>query len=178
MNFNDQEFDCLTSKLENYASQVSALQTRIEMQEKQNEMQAEIDSLKEHNVALNEELDKTRAELLEAQNQLAAAMAERDVYRQEVQSMHNTINSKLVESAFLMNCIMLSLSNVKDFMQMVKRFDVKALFYTFMCKTIAPQMGSRGLEAVNSVVELNDTTGLEKLADQLILDNRGNVNHE
>lgn len=174
----DQEFGNLTSKLESYASQVSALQTRIEMQEKQNEMQSEIVSLKESNMVLIEELDKTQAELKETQDRLAAALAERDVYRQEVQSMENAMSSKLVESAFLMNCIMLSLSNVKDFLHMVKRFDVKALFYTFMCKTIAPQMGPRGLEAVNSVVELNDTTGLEKLADQLILDNKGNITHE
>ena len=55
MEFNQGEFDSVTQRLEQYASQVSVLQTKLEMQ-------PEIESLKKELNIIQAELDKVKAE--------------------------------------------------------------------------------------------------------------------
>jgi hypothetical protein len=62
-------------------------------------------------------------------------------------------------------------------MRMVKRVELKSLFITFLHKTILPDMGVRGIHAIDDTMDLTDINEIEKLADQIILENHGNVTH-
>jgi hypothetical protein len=86
-------------------------------------------------------------------------------------------DSALVENAWLKNCILLSLTSIRTFMRMVKRVELKSLFITFLHKTILPDMGVRGIHAIDDTMDLTDINEIEKLADQIILENHGNVTH-
>ena len=61
---------------------------------------------------------------------------------------------------------------------MLKRIEMKALAYTFLMKTLSPEMGPKGIEVVNEATEMSDVTELGKLADQLIMSNEGLVKHD
>ena len=73
---------------------------------------------------------------------------------------------------------MLSVSSIKDFFHMLKRIEMKALAYTFLMKTLSPEMGPKGIEVVNEATEMSDATELSKLADQLIMSNEGLIKHD
>ena len=142
MELNQGEFDSVTQRLEQYASQVSILQTRLEIQPELVRKDEELEEL------------KGKYELLSHQN-----------------------DSALVENAWLKNCILLSLTSIRTFMRMVKRVELKSLFITFLHKTILPDMGVRGIHAIDDTMDLTDINEIEKLADQIILENHGNVTH-
>jgi hypothetical protein len=55
---------------------------------------------------------------------------------------------------------------------------MKALAYTFLMKTLSPEMGPKGIEVVNEATEMSDATELSKLADQLIMSNEGLIKHD
>jgi hypothetical protein len=61
-----------------------------------------------------------------------------------------------VEIAYLKNYVMLSLASIKTFAQLVKRIDLKSMLYTFVSKTLAPEMGARGIQALNEAIDLTD----------------------
>jgi len=171
MNIKDSEFETVAGRLESYASQVSELKMRLELRDVQYSLQQEINRLMLENQTL-------KCSLADMQGQLAQAQADRDAAERRAAETQHLAESQLVENALLRNCILLSLGSIQKFMVMVKRFDLKALFYTFLSKTLSREMGERGLQAVNEAVELTDREGLEKLADQLILENRGVIAHQ
>ena len=176
MESNQALIERMTERLESYASQVSALQTRMEMQAKENELQAEIKDLRKENAALRSELEATRADLAAVREQLRVACEERDGFKLISEQVQKRMDTVMVDNAFLKNCIMLSLGSIKDFVRMVRRIDLKALLYTMLTKTLSPEMGVRGLEAINEAVDLTDVPELEKIADTLLMDNHGTVN--
>ena len=164
MQFDQTEFTTLTEKLESYASQVSSLQTRIEFEPELAKKNLEIESYKKQLLAAEE---RTAA----AERQLAIVTAERDEFKQMAMA-------KAVENAWLANCLLISVTGIKNFMHMIKRIELKALFLTFLQKTILPEMGAKGLAAINDAIEIKDEDEIKKLADQLIVGNQGAVIHD
>lgn len=162
MEFNQGEFDSVTQRLEQYASQVSILQTKLELQ-------PEIESLKKELDLRQSELDKVKAE----RDELAEKYAAEQRRRMELEGQ---ITTAAVENAWLKNCILLSLTNIKTFMRMVKRIELKSVLITFLHKTILPDMGPRGIQAIDETIELTDMSEIEKLADQIFMDNHGTIN--
>lgn len=156
MNLDSEEFSDLTGRLEQYASQVSELRTRLEMQEKQAAMQGEMNELKVKNAELQAQLSETQKKLDEVSELLRRRTAECESLQNDCTTLKKAMNAQLVEKAFLENCLLLSLSGIKDFMHIVKRIDLKALFYTFLTKTLSPEMGQRGLKAVNEAVVIEE----------------------
>ena len=161
MELNQGEFDTLTKKLEQYAAQLSTLQTKLELQ-------PEIVSL--------------RDQLASVQLKLDEVTAERDEYKRKYEDEHeryealeNDMTTAMVENAWLKNCIILSLTSIRAFMRRVKRLEVKSLFFTFLHKTILPEMGPRSIQAIDDTIDLQDIGELEKLADQIIMENNGQV---
>ena len=61
-------------------------------------------------------------------------------------------------------------------MRMVKRIELKSVIVTFLHKTMLADMGVRGIQAIDETIELTDIGELEKLADQIFMDNHGTVN--
>lgn len=163
MEFNQGEFDSVTQRLEQYASQVSVLQTKLEMQ-------PEIESLKKKMNIIQAELDKVKAERDELAEKYEAERQRREV-------LEGQMTTAAVENAWLKNCILLSLTNIRTFMRMVKRIELKSVIVTFLHKTILPDMGPRGIQAIDETIELTDIGELEKLADQIFMDNHGTVNN-
>lgn len=178
MDFNNEEFGNVSDRLERYATQVGALQAKLEYQEKMSEqerrlqmMEMELNRSKENNVAMQMALVESERARLEAE-------AERDEWRNKCVEAEAYMNSAAVENAFLRNCILLSVTSIKDFFHILKRVEMKALAYTFLMKTLSPIMGSKGIEVVNEATEFSDVSELSKLADQLIMSNEGIVKHE
>ena len=178
MDFNNEEFGNVSDRLERYATQVGALQAKLEYQEKMSEqerrlqmMEMELNRSKENNVAMQMALAESEHARLEAE-------AERDEWRNKCVEAEAYMNSAAVENAFLRNCILLSVTSIKDFFHILKRVEMKALAYTFLMKTLSPLMGTRGIEVVNEATEFSDVSELSKLADQLIMSNEGIVKHE
>ena len=164
MQFDQTEFTTLTEKLESYASQVSSLQTRIELEPELAKRDQIIEDYKKR-------LSAAEERVLAAEQQLATVTAERDEFKQMAMA-------KAVENAWLKNCLLISVSGIKNFMHMIKRIELKALFLTFLQKTILPEMGAKGLAAINDAIEIKDEDEIKKLADQLIVGNQGTVNHD
>lgn len=178
MDFNNEEFGNVSDRLERYASQVGALQAKLECQEKMSEQERKLD-------VMGVELDRTKQDLTATQMALAEsergrleAEAERDEWRKKYEEAEAMMNSAAVENAFLKNCILLSVASIKDFFHFMKRIEMKALTYTFLMKTLSPLMGTKGIEVVNEATEFSDVSELSKLADQLIMSNEGAVIHE
>ena len=178
MDFNNEEFGNVSDRLERYATQVGALQAKLEYQEKMSEqerrlqmMEMELNRSKENNVAMQMALAESERARLEAE-------AERDEWRNKCVEAEAYINSTAAENAFLKNCILLSVTSIKDFFHILKRVEMKALAYTFLMKTLSPLVGTRGIEVVNEATEFSDVSELSKLADQLIMSNEGIVKHE
>ena len=178
MDFNNEEFGNVSDRLERYATQVGALQAKLEYQEKMSEqerrlqmMEMELNRSKESIVAMQMALAESECARLEAE-------AERDEWRDKCVEAEAYMNSAAAENAFLKNCILLSVNSIKEFFQILKRVEVKALTYTFLMKTLSPLMGTKGIEVVNEATEFSDVSELSKLADQLIMSNEGIVKHE
>ena len=131
MQIDQTEFKTLTEKLESYASQVSSLQTRIELEPELAKRDQIIEDYKKR-------LSVAEERALAAEQQLATVAAERDEFKQMAMA-------KAVENAWLANCLLISVTGIKSFMHMIKRIELKALFLTFLQKTILPEMGARGL---------------------------------
>lgn len=164
MQIDQTEFTTLTEKLESYASQVSSLQTRIELEPELAKKNQEIEDYKKR-------LSAAEERALVAEQQLTKVTAERDEFKQMAMA-------KAVENVWLANCLLISVTGIKSFMHMIKRIELKALFLTFLQKTILPEMGARGLAAINEAIEIKDEDEIKKLADQLIVGNQGTVNHD
>ena len=163
MELNQGEFDSVTQRLEQYASQVSILQTRLEIQPEL--------------VRKDEELARLRTELKDSEMRCMRAEEELEELKGKYELLAHQTDSALVENAWLKNCILLSLTSIRTFMRMVKRVELKSLFITFLHKTILPDMGVRGIHAIDDTMDLTDINEIEKLADQIILENHGNVTH-
>lgn len=161
MEFNKEEFDSLTQKLEQYAAQLSTLQTKLELQ-------PEIESMKNELACLRQKLDVVTAERDELAEKYEAE-------HQRCEELDNQMTTAMVENAWLKNCIILSLANIRAFMRKVRRLEIKSLFLTFLHKTILPEMGARSIQAIDDTIELQDINELEKLADQIIMENKGIV---
>ena len=58
----------------------------------------------------------------------------------------------------------------------MKHINSKALIHTFLVKTVSPDMGPEALEVINQAVDLEETAE-GKLADQIIIDNSGVIEH-
>ena len=165
MQIDQTEFTTLTEKLESYASQVSSLQTRIELEseivrrdQRIEELEKRLAASEERAVTAEQKLETVTAECAELR-QMAVATA--------------------VENAWLRKCIIISADRIKRFMSIIKRIEVKALFQLFLQKTILPEMGARGLEIINEAIEIDDNEEmLLKKVDQLIVGNQGTVNHD
>ena len=178
MDFNNEEFGNVSDRLERYASQVGALQARLECQEKMSEQERKLQVLGLELDRNKQELTATQMALAESERGRLEAEAERDEWRKKYEEAEAFMNSAAVENAFLKNCILLSVANIKDFFHIMKRIEMKALTYTFLMKTLSPLMGTKGIEVVNEATELSDVSELSKLADQLIMSNEGTVKHE
>ena len=178
MEFNDEEFSKLTGKLEQYASMVSKLQARLEMKEKENAMQEEMRAVRQQLKEVQHQLEVTNQKLAEAEARCRDVEQERDGWKEQCNRMEKVVNTAAVENAFLKNCILISLSSIKQFSHLIKRVELRALIHTFLMKTLSPLMGARGIEAVNEAVEMGDAYDFDKLADQLIIGNEGNVTNE
>ena len=178
MDFNNEEFGNVSDRLERYASQVGALQARLECQEKMSEQERKLQVMGLELDRSKQELTATQMALAESERGRLEAEAERDEWRKKYEGAEAFMNSAAVENAFLKNCILLSVANIKDFFHIMKRIEMKALTYTFLMKTLSPLMGTKGIEVVNEATELSDVSELSKLADQLIMSNEGTVKHE
>ena len=97
-------------------------------------------------------------------------------WKGECEKLKSVITSAAVENAFLKNCIMLSVSSIRQFLHFVKHINSKALIHTFLVKTVSPDMGPEALEVINQAVDLEETAE-GKLADQIIIDNSGVIEH-
>lgn len=148
MNFTEREFSTVTDKLERYASQIGTLQAHLDTEKKLNGMMATLG-------------DKER---------------ECGFWKGECEKLKSVITSAAVENAFLKNCIMLSVSSIRQFLHFVKHINSKALIHTFLVKTVSPDMGPEALEVINQAVDLEETAE-GKLADQIIIDNSGVIEH-
>ena len=161
MELNQDEFDTLTKKLEQYAAQLSTLQTKLELQ-------PEIVSLRDQLASVQHKLDEVTAERDEFERKY-------EEEHERYEALENEMTTAMVENAWLKNCIILSLTSIRDFMRKVKRLEVKSLFFTFLHKTILPEMGPRSIQAIDDTIDLQDIGELEKLADQIIMENKGQV---
>ena len=178
MDFNNEEFGNVSDRLERYASQVGALQAKLECQEKMSEQERKLDVMGVELDRCQKDLTATQMALAESERGRLEAEAERDEWRKKYEEAEAMMNSAAVENAFLKNCILLSVASIKDFFHFMKRIEMKALTYTFLMKTLSPLMGNRGIEVVNEATEFSDVSELSKLADQLIMSNEGTVLHE
>ena len=178
MDFNNEEFGNVSDRLERYASQVGALQAKLECQEKMSEQVRKLDVMGVELDRCQKDLTATQMALAESERGRLEAEAERDEWRKKYEEAEAFMNSAAVENAFLKNCILLSVASIKDFFHFMKRIEMKALTYTFLMKTLSPLMGSKGIEVVNEATEFSDVSELSKLADQLIMSNEGTVLHE
>ena len=178
MDFNNEEFGNVSDRLERYASQVGALQAKLECQEKMSEQVRKLDVMGVELDRCKQDLTATQMALAESERGRLEAEAERDEWRKKYEEAEAMMNSAAVENAFLKNCILLSVASIKDFFHFMKRIEMKALTYTFLMKTLSPLMGTKGIEVVNEATELSDASELSKLADQLIMSNEGTVLHE
>ena len=178
MDFNNEEFGNVSDRLERYASQVGALQAKLECQEKMSEQVRKLDVMGVELDRCKQDLTATQMALAESERGRLEAEAERDEWRKKYEEAEAMMNSAAVENAFLKNCILLSVASIKDFFHIMKRIEMKALTYTFLMKTLSPLMGTKGIEVVNEATELSDASELSKLADQLIMSNEGAVIHE
>lgn len=164
MNIDTKELAFMTTKLEGYASQISSLKTRLELEPQLALKDEEITQLK---MLLKDSEEKR----LKLETKLA-------VSESRCEELQQQMNKTLVENAWLKNCILLSVSRIKNFMHLIKRVELKSLLLTFLQKTLSPDMGPQGLEIINEAVELNDEDEIRKLADQIILENNGNITHQ
>ena len=178
MDFNNEEFGNVSDRLERYASQVGALQAKLECQEKMSEQVRKLDVMGVELDRCKQDLTATQMALAESERGRLEAEAERDEWRKKYEEAEAMMNSAAVENAFLKNCILLSVASIKDFFHFMKRIEMKALTYTFLMKTLSPLMGTKGIEVVNEATEFSDVSELSKLADQLIMSNEGTVLHE
>ena len=178
MDFNNEEFGNVSDRLERYASQVGALQAKLECQEKMSEQERKLDVMGVELDRCKQDLTATQMALAESERGRLEAEAERDEWRKKYEEAEAMMNSAAVENAFLKNCILLSVASIKDFFHFMKRIEMKALTYTFLMKTLSPLMGTKGIEVVNEATEFSDVSELSKLADQLIMSNEGAVIHE
>lgn len=178
MDFNNEEFGNVSDRLERYASQVGALQAKLECQEKMSEQVRKLDVMGVELDRCQKDLTATQMALAESERGRLEAEAERDEWRKKYEEAEAMMNSAAVENAFLKNCILLSVASIKDFFHFMKRIEMKALTYTFLMKTLSPLMGTKGIEVVNEATEFSDVSELSKLADQLIMSNEGTVLHE
>ena len=178
MDFNNEEFGNVSDRLERYASQVGALQAKLECQEKMSEQERKLDVMGVELDRCKQDLTATQMALAESERGRLEAEAERDQWRKKYEEAEAMMNSAAVENAFLKNCILLSVASIKDFFHFMKRIEMKALTYTFLMKTLSPLMGTKGIEVVNEATEFSDVSELSKLADQLIMSNEGAVIHE
>ncbi len=178
MELSDVEFGTLTDKLEKYASMVSTLQARMEMQEKESVMKEENRCLLAKLEAEAAEASRLRAELLSAEERCAAMEREREAYREQYEQLSRAMDVALVENAFLKNCLLISVSKIKQYAQMLKHAEQRALIYTFLTKAMSPMMGIRGIEVLNEAVELGDGYEIEKLGDQVVIGNEGQVEYK
>jgi len=178
MDFNNEEFGNVSDRLERYASQVGALQAKLECQEKMSEQVRKLDVMGVELDRCKKDLTATQMALAESERGRLEAEAERDEWRKKYEEAEAMMNSAAVENAFLKNCILLSVASIKDFFHFMKRIEMKALTYTFLMKTLSPLMGAKGIEVVNEATEFSDVSELSKLADQLIMSNEGTVLHE
>lgn len=177
MDFNNDEFANVSDRLEKYATQVGALQAKLECQEKMSEQELKLQTMESALALSKQELAATKSALSEAERARQEAEAERDVWHRKCAEAEAAMKSTVAENVFLKSCIMLSISKIKDFFHMLKRIEMKALAYTFLMKTLSPEMGAKGIEAVNEAAEITDATELGKLADQLIVSNEGIITH-
>ena len=178
MDFNNEEFGNVSDRLERYASQVGALQAKLECQEKMSEQERKLDVMGVELDRCKQDLTATQMALAESERGRLEAEAERDEWRKKYEEAEAMMNSAAVENAFLKNCILLSVASIKDFFHFMKRIEMKALTYTFLMKTLSPLMGTKGIEVVNEATEFSDVSELSKLADQLIMSNEGIVKHD
>ena len=165
MELSDVEFGNLTEKLEKYAATVSMLQARLEMQEKENVMKEEYRCLLTKLKAEAAEVSRLRAELKASEERRAASEREREAYREQCEQLTRAMDVALVENAFLKNCLLISVSRIKQYSHMIKRAEQRALIYTFLTKTMSPMMGVHGIEVLNDAVELGDGCEIEKLVN-------------
>ena len=178
MDFNNEEFGNVSDRLERYATQVGALQARLECQEKMSEQERKLAMMEMELNRCKDNINAMQVALAESERGRLEAEAERDEWRKKYEDADAYINSTAVENAFLKNCILLSVSSIKDFFHIMKRIEMKALAYTFLMKTLSPLMGTKGIDVVNEATEMTDASELSKLADQLIMSNEGIVRHE
>ena len=178
MDFNNEEFGNVSDRLERYASQVGALQAKLECQEKMSEQVRKLDVMGVELDRCKKDLTATQMALAESERGRLEAEAERDEWRKKYEEAEAMMNSAAVENAFLKNCILLSVASIKDFFHFMKRIEMKALTYTFLMKTLSPLMGTKGIEVVNEATEFSDVSELSKLADQLIMSNEGIIKHD
>ncbi len=185
MELNETEFGKVTEKLETYASQLGALQVQLTMQQQQMEHERLMEEKDRHIAELerqNREKDEHIACLEQQQEIMSQQMADitqqRDRLSLSLQELMSSMKSAAVENAFLKNCLLLSVSSVKEFMGMVRRLDVKSLMYTFLSKTLSKDMGPRGQQVIDELVPMNEPPEMEKLADQIIIDNSGSITHQ
>ena len=169
MNFTEREFSTVTDKLERYASQIGTLQAHLDTEKKLNGMMATLG-------------DKER-EILTLRHELAMESSRRQKSEEAVRAMEMEVQGLKRECGFwkgecekLKNCIMLSVSSIRQFLHFVKHINSKALIHTFLVKTVSPDMGPEALEVINQAVDLEETAE-GKLADQIIIDNSGVIEH-
>ncbi len=183
MNFTEREFCTVTDKLERYASQIGTLQAHLDTEKKLNGMMATLGDKEREILTLRHELAMESSRRQQSEEAVRAMEMEVQglkrecgFWKGECEKLKSVITSAAVENAFLKNCIMLSVSSIRQFLHFVKHINSKALIHTFLVKTVSPDMGPEALEVINQAVDLEETAE-GKLADQIIIDNSGVIEH-
>ena len=115
MELDQKEFGTLTEKLESYASQVSKLQTTIQMQNEIKEVQAENERERLENMRLKFELETVKAQLEQQKQMNEDITQERDFFKNKAEELEASFTKTSVEIAYLKNYVMLSLASIKTF---------------------------------------------------------------
>lgn len=140
MEFNKEEFDSLTQKLEQYAAQLSTLQTKLELQ-------PEIESMKNEVACLRQKLDVVTAERDELAEKYEAE-------HQRCEELDNQVTTAMVENAWLKNYIILSAEKIREFMMKLKSIDRWAFLRSFVTWVIPEELRNEELELVEEVMAL------------------------
>ena len=184
MNFNETEFNSVTDKLERYASQVSALQARLDAQETIDRLKEQLHMSENQLIqcqaelaARDKELEEKRIIIEEQKTTIIGLNNDNTILKKECERMKDIAKSAAVENAFLTNCILLSVSNIKHFFKLVKHLQLKTVLHAFLIKTVSPEMGPKGLEVINEAADFEEEFD-GKLADQIIIDNSGTISHD
>lgn len=126
MYMEDDEFSHLTARLEQYASQMATLQTRMEMQQDYDELKRKYAALEQENKQLREENKRLQTEVKESE----------------------------IKSSYLLNYIILSAEKIKEFVRVLHNMDRWAFLRTFVMWSVPDNLRAQEQKRIEEVLGL------------------------